>query len=92
MKPKKYESVNYIAVKESINRDFKILSIFSILITIVALILSINCMKLAIENDSLKLENKQLNKVIQMKDSMIADVQEDNIKLQEMIDNVKNKR
>lgn len=85
LKPKKYSEVNYIAVKESINRDFKILSIFSILITIIALILSINCMKLAIENDSLKLENKQLNKIIQMKDSMIADIQEDNMKLQEMI-------
>lgn len=85
MKVKKYEEVNYIAVKNSINRDFKILSIFSIAMTIIALIISIACMKLALENDSLKLENEELNKAIEMKNSMISDLQEDNIKLQEMI-------
>lgn len=82
--------VNYIAVKESINKDFKILSTFSIAMTIIALIISLACMKLAIENDSLKIENIELNKAIEMKNSQIADIQEDNLRLQEMIDNVKN--
>ena len=97
MKPKKYEPVNYIAVKDSINRDFKILSSFSIAMTIIALIISIACMKLGIENEALMLENEDLKKgietlshAVETKDSMISDLQEDNIKLQEMIDNVKN--
>lgn len=68
--------VNYIAVKDSINRDFKILSKVSIGMTIIALIISIACMKLGIENDSLKIENKELSKAIEMKDSMIADLEE----------------
>lgn len=83
MKPK--GEVNYIEVKDSINRDFKILSKVSIAMTIIALIISIACMKLALENDSLKLENEELNKAIEMKNSMISDLQEDNMKLQEMI-------
>ena len=76
MKVKKYEQVNYIAVKDSINRDFKILSRFSIVMTIIALIISIACMKLALENEALILQNKELNKVIEMKDSMIRDLEE----------------
>ena len=83
MKPK--GEVNYIAVKDSINRDFKILSKVSIAMTIIALIISIACMKLGIENDALKLENAELTKAIEMKNSMISDIQEDNIRLQEMI-------
>lgn len=51
----------------------------------IGIYMCIHCMKLAIENDSLKIENEQLNKAIEMKDSMISDLQEDNIKLQEMI-------
>ena len=65
MKPK--GEVNYIAVKDSINRDFKILSKVSIAMTIIALIISIACMKLGIENDALKLENAELTKAIEMK-------------------------
>ena len=83
MKPK--GEVNYIEVKDSINRDFKILSKVSIAMTIIALIISISCMKLSLENEALILENEQLNKAIEMKNSMISDLQEDNMKLQEMI-------
>ena len=68
--------VTYITVKDSINRDFKRLLMFSIAMTIIALIISIACMKLGIENEALQLENKQLNKVIEMKNSQIADLEE----------------
>ena len=85
MKPKKYSEVTYIAVKESINRDFKILSIFSIAMTIIALIICICAMNLSIKYEALKIENNELNKVVEMQKSIISDLQEDNIKLQEMI-------
>ena len=76
MKPKRYEEVNYIAVKESINRDFKILSIFSTAMTIIALILSIACMKLGVENEVLQQENEELNQLMEMKNSQISDLEE----------------
>ena len=85
MKVKKFEEVNYIAVKNSINRDFKILSAISIIMTLIAAFISLACMKLALENEALKEENNELRQVIEMKDNMISDLQEDNIKLQEMI-------
>ena len=44
------------------------------------------------ENEDLKTGIETLSHAIEMKDSMISDLQEDNKKLQEMIDNVKNKR
>ena len=71
MKPKKYSEVNYIAVKESIQRDFKILSIFSTAMTIIALILSIACMKLGVDNEELKMENEELRKIIEMKQELL---------------------
>lgn len=87
MNIKKYEEVKYKANKldTDIKRAFKVLSKISIGMTIIALIISIACMKLAIENDSLKLENAELTKAIEMKNSIISDLQEDNMKLQEMI-------
>ena len=85
MHVKKYEEVNYIAVKNSINRDFKILSAISIIMTLIATFISLACMKLGIDNEELKIENEELNKAIEMKNSQIADIQEDNLRLQEMI-------
>ena len=76
MKPKKYEEVNYIAVKADINKSFRFLRKVSIGMTIIALIISIACMKLALENDSLKIENQELNKAIEMKNSQISDLEE----------------
>lgn len=88
MKIKKYEPVNYIPVKEKRN-----LTIAFIIAIILVILLNLSIIiKLSIESVKLTIQNQELNKVIQMKDSMIADVQEDNIKLQEMINSVKNKR
>lgn len=67
MKVKKYEEINYIAVKNSINKDFKMLSIFSIAMAIIAAIISLACMKLGIENEALQQENNELRKVIEMR-------------------------
>lgn len=67
MKVKKYEEVNYIAVKNSINRDFKMLSIFSVGMAIIAAIICLACMKLGIENEALKQENEELKKVMEMR-------------------------
>ena len=87
MNIKKYEEVKYQANKldTDIKRAFKVLLKVSIGMTIIALILSIGYMKLGIENDSLKIENNELLKAIEMKNSIISDLQEHNMKLQEMI-------
>lgn len=94
MKYKKYEEVKRVKnnLESEINTNFKVLRRVSIGMTIIALIISIACMKLGIENDSLKIENADLKEGIEVlshsietKDSMIADLQEDNIRLQEMI-------
>ncbi len=91
---KRYEEVKYKANKldTDIKRAFKVLSKVSIGMTIISLIISIACMKLSLENEALKLENEDLRTGIEVlshsietKESMIADLQEDNIKLQEMI-------
>ena len=78
MNIKRYEEVKYEANKldKDIKRDFKILSRVSIGMTLIALIISITCMKLGIENEALILENTELNKAIEMKNSQIADLEE----------------
>ena len=92
----KYEEVKYEANKleTDINKGYKFFSKVSIAMTIIALIISIACMKLGIENEALMLENEDLktgietlSHAVETKDSMIADIQEDNLKLQEMLGN-----
>lgn len=75
---KKYEEVKYKANKldTDIKRAFKVLSKVSIAMTIIALIISIACMKLALENEALILENQELNKAIEIKNNMISDLEE----------------
>lgn len=85
MKYKKYEEVKRVKNKleSEINTNFKVLRRVSIGMTLIALIISIACMKLGIENDALKLENEDLRTGIEVlshsietKDSMIADLEE----------------
>ena len=85
MKPKKYDEVQYIAVKNSITKGVKITIILTSLVGILGLIISFMGLDISIKYEALKRENIELNKVIDMKDSIIADLQEDNMKLQEMI-------
>lgn len=85
MKYKKYEEVKRVKNKleSEINTNFKVLRRVSIGMTIIALIISIACMKLGIENEALMLENEDLKKgietlshAVETKDSMIADLEE----------------
>ena len=85
MKVKRFEEVNYIATKKSLKKELKIMTGLFIAMTIIASIISLACFKLGIENETLMQENEELRKVIEIKDSMISDLQEDNMKLQEMI-------
>jgi len=72
MQPKKYSEVNYIA-----NKPKKPLWIAVILILIFFIVLQIAIIvKLTIEDLSLIKENEKLNKVIEMKNSQIADLEE----------------
>lgn len=87
MKYNKYEEVTKtesISIKE-LEKSFKIFRILTFLVVIIALTISIACMKLSLENEALKIENNELNKVVEMQKSIISDLQEDNMKLQEMI-------
>lgn len=91
MKYKKYEEVKRVKNKleSEINTNFKVLRRVSIGMTIIALIISIACMKLGIENDSLKIENAELTKAIEMKNSMISDLEENCKDLYIEIENLK---
>lgn len=92
MEYKKYEEVKREKNKleSEINTNFKVLRRISIAMTIIiALIISIACMKLGIENETLILENEQLNKAIEMKNSQIADLEENCKNLYIDIENLK---
>lgn len=85
MKPK--GEITYIpdTTMNKLKRYIVIQIIGIVVLGAIGIYICIHCMKLAIENDSLKLENNELNKVVEMQKSIISDLQEDNIKLQEMI-------
>lgn len=85
MRVKKYDEVQYIAVKHSITKGVKITIILTTLAGILGLIISFMGLDLSIKYEALKRENEALMKVVEMKDSVIGDLQEDNIRLQEMI-------
>ena len=73
--------VNYIHIKQ--RKPLWIIIILGLIffMTLETLV-TVKCF---IELASLYKENEVLKGVIEMKDSMIADIQEDNLKLQEMI-------
>lgn len=72
MKPKKYEPVNYIAVKQ--RKHLWISAIIALILLIaIHLAVTIKCFVVAIQ---LTLENQELNELIQTKNSMISDLEE----------------
>lgn len=72
MKPKKYEEVKRISVKQ--RKPLWVSTVIVlILIIILSLIVTIKCF---IDLMKLDRENKELTKIIEMKDSMIDDLQE----------------
>ena len=94
MKTKKYEEVTYIpntTIKE-LKYAIHIVSGIAIIVCIVGIFIGIEHIRLATKYEALKIENNELVKVNEMKESMISDLQEDNIKLQEMIKWVKKKQ
>lgn len=87
MIPKKYSEVirKQNLLGKELAKNTKIIIIISTIVGILALIICFKSLKISIDYESLKRENEQLIKVVDMKDSMIDDLQEDNMKLQEMI-------
>lgn len=87
MIPKKYSEVirKQNLLGKELAKNTKIIIIISTIVGILALIICLKSLELTVNYEALKRENIELNKVIDMKDSIIADLQEDNMKLQEMI-------
>ena len=84
MKPK--GEVNYIDIKQRKPLWIAIILGLIFFITLETLI----CLKSIFEGIRLYKENEDLKSLIEAQKSQLADIQEDNMKLQEMIDNVKN--
>ena len=63
----------------------KFLKIIVAILIILNLFISFKSLKLAIDYEALKIKNEDLEKVIEAKSSMIADLEETNYKLYEML-------
>lgn len=63
----------------------KFLKIIVAILIILNLFISLKSLKLAIDYEALKIKNEDLEKVIEAKSSMIADLEETNYKLYEMV-------
>ena len=66
-------------------KQIRILSLIIFIVAILGITACIEGMKVATKYEALKIENNELNKVVEMQKSIISDLQEDNMKLQEMI-------
>ena len=64
----------------------KFLKIIVAILIILNLFISLKSLKLAIDYEALKIKNEDLEKVIEAKSSMIADLEETNYKLYEMLE------
>lgn len=80
MKTKKYEEVNYVAMRDTtlqeIKRDFKIQTIITVIVSILAIIVCFKAMSLAIDYEALEKEKQALEDTVEMQSSMIADLEE----------------
>jgi len=84
MKP--VREVNRIEVLyKDYKKQIRILSLIIFIVAILGIIACIEGMKIATKYEALKIENNELVKANEIKNSIISDLQEDNIKLQEMI-------
>lgn len=88
MIPKKYSEVirKQNLLGKELAKNTKIIIIISTIVGILALIICLKSLELTVNYEALKRENEELNKVIEMKDSIIGDLQEDNKGLQKLID------
>ena len=72
MKPKKYEEVQYIPVKNTLKRDLIITTAIAIIMGLLGIYACIRGMKVAAECEALKRENVELVKASKMKDIKIT--------------------
>lgn len=63
----------------------KFLKIIVVILLILNIFINFKSLKLAIDYETLKIKNEDLEKVIEAKSSMIADLEETNYKLYEML-------
>lgn len=64
----------------------KFLKIIVAILIILNLFISLKSLKLAIDYEALNIKNEDLEKVIEAKSSMIADLEETNYKLNKMLE------
>lgn len=67
-------------------KENKFLKIIVAILIILNLFISLKSLKLAIDYEALKIKNEDLEKVIEAKSSMIADLEETNYKLNNMLE------
>ena len=76
MKTKKYEEVKYVAMKNTFKRDLVITTTIAVIMGLLGIYACIKGLKLSAEYEVLKRENEELVKVNKVKDSIIADYEE----------------
>ena len=77
MKPKKYEEVKILQDKtvNEIKRDFKIQTIITAILVILALIICFKAWDTAVKYEALKKDKQALEDLTEMQSSMIADLE-----------------
>lgn len=93
MKVKKFEEVNYIAVKNDILKHIKILSVISIILLMIISLMCLYCMRLELDKKDLEMQiedlewaNEDLMNYIEKRAEEQWKIEEDNMKLQELRD------
>ncbi len=78
MKPKKYEEVKILQDKtvNEIKRDFKIQTIITAILVILALIICFKAWDTAVKYEALKKDKQALEEITEMQRSMISDLEE----------------
>lgn len=93
MKIKKYAEIDYIATSKKtlkeIKRDYKVMTVFMIILIILALTVCFKAMSLSIEHEALKREKEELEDLTEMQSSMISDLEENLRDLYVEIENLK---
>lgn len=78
MNIKKYEEVRreQNRLSDEIKRDFKIQTVITVIVSILAIIVCFKAMSLAIDYEALEKEKQALEDTVEMQSSMIADLEE----------------
>ena len=78
MNIKKYEEVRreQNRLSDELKRDFKIQTVITVIVSILAIIVCFKAMSLAIDYEALEKEKQALEDTVEMQSSMIADLEE----------------